>query len=84
MDVTNGNAVQPYVSPEAKLSQHSPTADDEHDNWSGEGSSGDEANRSQSGASKRKRPLSVSCEICKQRKVPKALRLPSRDTAADA
>lgn len=61
-----------YVSPDsnAKLSQHSPTADDDHDHWSaGEGSSADEGNRSQSGASKRKRPLSVSCETCKQRKV---------------
>ncbi|KAF2112123.1 fungal-specific transcription factor domain-containing protein [Lophiotrema nucula] len=68
MDLAN-NAVQPYVSPDAnsKLSQHSPTADDEHDNWSGD-SSADEANRSQSGSSKRKRPISVSCETCKQRK----------------
>ncbi|KAJ4292564.1 hypothetical protein N0V90_009227 [Kalmusia sp. IMI 367209] len=65
----NGSASQPYASPDghAKLSQHSPT--DEQDVWSGEGSSGDEATRSQSGAIKRKRPLSVSCEICKQRKV---------------
>lgn len=63
----NGNGTRPYASPEshAKLSQHSPT--DEQD-WSGEGSSGDEAIQA-SGATKRKRPLSVSCEICKQRKV---------------
>lgn len=57
-----------------KLSQHSPPADDDHDHcqWSageGEGSSADEASRSQNGSSKRKRPLSVSCETCKQRKV---------------
>ncbi|KAF1966648.1 C6 transcription factor-like protein [Bimuria novae-zelandiae CBS 107.79] len=64
--LVNGNGV--YVGPEghAKLSQHSPTED--HDGWSGEGSSGDEAIQA-SGATKRKRPLSVSCEICKQRKV---------------
>ncbi|KAF2017748.1 hypothetical protein BU24DRAFT_449354 [Aaosphaeria arxii CBS 175.79] len=69
---TSSNGVQPYVSPDSnsKLSQHSPAADEDHDNWSGgEASSADEANRSQSGASKRKRPLSVSCETCKQRKV---------------
>jgi hypothetical protein len=62
-----------YVSPEAhhrKLSQQqSPIGDDDQDNWSGDASSADEANRSQSGSSKRKRPLSVSCETCKQRKV---------------
>jgi hypothetical protein len=66
------NGVQQYVSPDsnAKLSQHSPAADDDHDTWSaGEGSSADDAARSQTGASKRKRPLSVSCETCKQRKV---------------
>ncbi|KAF2662546.1 C6 transcription factor-like protein [Lophiostoma macrostomum CBS 122681] len=52
-----------------KLAQRSPTVDDDHDQWSvGDGSSGDE-NRSQSGAAKRKRPLSVSCETCKARKV---------------
>lgn len=64
----NGNGARPYASPDshAKLSQHSPT--DEQDAWSGEGSSGDEAVQA-SGATKRKRPLSVSCEICKQRKV---------------
>lgn len=56
-------------------SQQSPTQDDDHDqdhdNWSaGEGSSADDGTtRSQSGAAKRKRPLSVSCETCKQRKV---------------
>lgn len=63
----HGNGTRPYVSPEshAKLSQHSPA--DEQD-WSGEGSSGDEAIQA-SGGTKRKRPLSVSCEICKQRKV---------------
>jgi hypothetical protein len=57
-------------SPDApvKLAQRSPTVDDDHDQWSGDGSSGDE-NRSQSGAAKRKRPLSVSCETCKARKV---------------
>ncbi|KAF2177638.1 hypothetical protein K469DRAFT_602427 [Zopfia rhizophila CBS 207.26] len=73
MDLTATNtANQTYVSPDstAKLSQHSPIADDDHENWSqGEGSSADEAHRSQNGASKRKRPLSVSCETCKQRKV---------------
>lgn len=57
-----------------KLSQQSSRHDDEHeheqDQWSpAEASSADEANRSQSGMSKRKRPLSVSCETCKQRKV---------------
>jgi hypothetical protein len=62
------NGARPYASPEshAKLSQHSPT--DEQDGWSGDGSSGDEAIQA-GGGSKRKRPLSVSCEICKQRKV---------------
>ncbi|KAF1955412.1 C6 transcription factor-like protein [Byssothecium circinans] len=63
----NPSAVHPaYASPDgtAKLSQHSPG--DDHDNWSGEGSSDD--NRS-GGALKRKRPLSVSCETCKARKV---------------
>ncbi|CAI6339652.1 unnamed protein product [Periconia digitata] len=63
---------QPYGSPQGlrKLSHHSPAADDDPDNWSAEGSSGDEASRSQNGgSSKRKRPLSVSCETCKQRKV---------------
>jgi hypothetical protein len=71
MDLTSpSHRVQPHVSPKqhAKLSQHSPP-DDEADHWSGDGSSGDEGNHSQSGASKRKRPLSVSCETCKQRKV---------------
>jgi hypothetical protein len=66
------HAVQSYVSPDSnsKPSQRSPTVDDEHDQWSGgEGSSADEVNRSQSGAAKRKRPPSVSCETCKQRKV---------------
>ena len=64
----NGNSAHLYSADgHAKLSQHSPIVDD-HDVWSGDGSSGDEANRSQSGTSKRKRPLSVSCEICKQRK----------------
>ncbi|KAF1946801.1 hypothetical protein EJ02DRAFT_335404 [Clathrospora elynae] len=50
----------------SKLSHHSP--EDAHD-WSG--SSEEEANdRSQSGRSnKRRRPLSVSCETCKLRKV---------------
>ncbi|ORY12389.1 C6 transcription factor-like protein [Clohesyomyces aquaticus] len=69
MDLTSANAQgQTYVSPDsnAKHSQRSPTADDEQDNWS---SSGDEAARSQNGSAKRKRPLSVSCETCKQRKV---------------
>ncbi|KAF2030514.1 C6 transcription factor-like protein [Setomelanomma holmii] len=67
----NGAAAQqqPVTSPNgtAKLSQHSPDAH----SWSDEGSSGEEAvDRSQSGASsKRKRPLSVSCETCKTRKV---------------
>ncbi|KAF2200143.1 C6 transcription factor-like protein [Delitschia confertaspora ATCC 74209] len=71
MDLTtpsNGN--QPYVRSETntKLSHHSPTLDDDHDNWSaGDGSSGDEV--SKNGSTKRKRPLSVSCETCKQRKV---------------
>ncbi|KAF1830296.1 hypothetical protein BDW02DRAFT_507858 [Decorospora gaudefroyi] len=53
----------------AKLSHHSP---EDAPDWSGdERSSDDDAHdRSQSGASnKRKRPLSVSCETCKQRKV---------------
>ena len=60
----NGGAVHPaYVSPEssAKLPQQSPTADEQ--DWSGESSAEEER------GSKRKRPLSVSCEICKQRKV---------------
>ncbi|KAH7080005.1 C6 transcription factor-like protein [Paraphoma chrysanthemicola] len=67
---TNGAAASQHVaSPNgtSKLSQHSPDAP----SWSDEGSSGDEAvDRSQSGTSgKRKRPLSVSCETCKTRKV---------------
>ena len=66
----NGAAgLQHVASPNgtSKLSQHSPDAH----SWSDEGSSGDEAvDRSQSGtSSKRKRPLSVSCETCKTRKV---------------
>lgn len=67
----NNHGGQAYVSPDtnSKLSQHSVTQDDEHDQDHWSGSSADEANRSQSGASKRKRPLSVSCETCKQRKV---------------
>jgi hypothetical protein len=82
MDLTAPSAhgshdVQAYVSPDthskpSQHSQHSPTQDDDHDqeHWSaGEGSSADDAARSQSGAAKRKRPLSVSCETCKQRKV---------------
>lgn len=68
MDATVGNNGAQVASPNgtAKLSHHSP----EHD-WSAEESSADEGgNRSQSGTSnKRKRPLSVSCETCKQRKV---------------
>lgn len=68
--ISHSNMDAASTSPErhAKLSQHSPTAE-EYDVWSGDGSSGDEGNRSQTGASKRKRPLSVSCETCKQRKV---------------
>jgi hypothetical protein len=61
----SGHAVHStYRSPDSnpKLAQQSP-AGDEHE-WSGEGSSADEER-----GSKRKRPLSVSCEICKQRKV---------------
>lgn len=43
----------------AKFSQHSPDAH----SWSDEGSSGEDAERAQSGTSaKRKRPVSVSCE----------------------
>ncbi|KAF2820391.1 C6 transcription factor-like protein [Ophiobolus disseminans] len=66
----NGPAPQQQVaSPNgtSKLSHQSPDAP----SWSDEGSSGDEANdRSQNGTSgKRKRPLSVSCETCKTRKV---------------
>ncbi|KAJ4366112.1 hypothetical protein N0V83_007747 [Neocucurbitaria cava] len=69
MDATvgnNGAAHQHVASPDgtAKLSHHSP-----EEAWSAEESSADEAaNRSQSGT-KRKRPLSVSCETCKHRKV---------------
>jgi hypothetical protein len=59
----NGSAAhQQVASPDgtAKLSHHSPDAQ----SWSDEGSSGEEAvDRSQNGtSSKRKRPLSVSCE----------------------
>ncbi|KAF2637391.1 C6 transcription factor-like protein [Massarina eburnea CBS 473.64] len=66
MDATS-SVVQHYASPDgnAKLSQHSPT--DEQDTWSAEASSADD-NRS-AGTLKRKRPLSVSCETCKARKV---------------
>lgn len=69
MDATVGNNGAHVASPSngtSKLSHHSP----EHD-WTAEESSADEGgNRSQSGTSnKRKRPLSVSCETCKQRKV---------------
>ncbi|OAL54190.1 hypothetical protein IQ07DRAFT_629291 [Pyrenochaeta sp. DS3sAY3a] len=73
MDATAGNngiAHQQVASPNgtSKLSHHSP--DDGHDWSADEGTSADEANRSQSGApNKRKRPLSVSCETCKSRKV---------------
>ena len=51
---------QTYSSPQGPA-KHSPA--DDQDNWSGEASSDD--NRSL----KRKRPLSVSCETCKARKV---------------
>ncbi|KAF1851606.1 uncharacterized protein K460DRAFT_413149 [Cucurbitaria berberidis CBS 394.84] len=69
MDATvgnNGATNQHDGSPngDSKLSHHSA-----EEPWSAEESSADEAtNRSQSGT-KRKRPLSVSCETCKQRKV---------------
>lgn len=67
MDTASANGNGTYASSDghAKLSQHSPT--DDHDGWSAEGSSGDEVVQP-SGATKRKRPLSVSCETCKQRK----------------
>ncbi|KAF2277850.1 uncharacterized protein EI97DRAFT_465967 [Westerdykella ornata] len=75
MDTSHSqHAVKAYVSPDtnSKPSRHSPRADDDndHDQWSaGDASSGDDISRSQTGAAKRKRPLSVSCETCKQRKV---------------
>ncbi|OCK78288.1 hypothetical protein K432DRAFT_406598 [Lepidopterella palustris CBS 459.81] len=68
--VTGGGQV--YVSPESntKHSQHSPP-DDENDNWSvgNVSSPGGGAADGQNGSAKRKRPMSVSCELCKQRKV---------------
>jgi hypothetical protein len=68
---------QPYVSPGAhtnttnKLSQHSPVHDDDPNAWSegDDASSADDGVKGPNGAVKRKRPLSVSCETCKQRKV---------------
>lgn len=68
----HGGQPSSYASPDttSKQSQHSGAPDDDHDNWSAaEASSADDGNRSQAGAAKRKRPLSVSCETCKQRKV---------------
>ncbi|KAH6046543.1 hypothetical protein HBI54_082900 [Parastagonospora nodorum] len=66
---TGAPAQQHVASPNgtSKLSQPSPDAH----SWSDEGSSGEDGvDRSQSGtAGKRKRPLSVSCETCKTRKV---------------
>src|SRR2546423_1562901 len=61
---------QPYVSPDSHSKQQSSGVDDDPDNWSqGDGSSGDDVGKAANGALKRKRPLSVSCETCKQRKV---------------
>jgi len=60
----NGGAVHAaYGSPEgsAKLTQQSPAGEEQ--DWSGDSSAEEER------GSKRKRPLSVSCEICKTRKV---------------
>lgn len=77
MDTASANGNVAYASPEGlpeshpKLSHRSPIED--HDGWSGEGSSADEATQP-NGATKRKRPLSVSCEICKQRKVSRCTR----------
>ncbi|CBX97926.1 similar to C6 transcription factor [Plenodomus lingam JN3] len=76
MDATatnaNGGASHPHVASPNDTAKHSQQSAEDHHDWSGEdASSADEAHdRSQSGApSKRKRPLSVSCETCKQRKV---------------
>jgi len=65
---------QVYVSPDSnntKFSQHSPNLDDEQDqdHWSAGDSSADDAGHDHKSSAKRKRPLSVSCETCKQRKV---------------
>lgn len=51
------------------LSQHgSDGADGRHENWSGD-ESGDGDDDGDGDTKKRKRPMSVSCELCKQRKV---------------
>ncbi|TKA79819.1 hypothetical protein B0A49_00741 [Cryomyces minteri] len=69
----NGTSqVQHYVSPRnhsspASVSRQGSDGLDEkqEENWSGEESGGEE---DQNGSRKRKRPMSVSCELCKQRK----------------
>lgn len=60
-------------SPASVRNQQSPGSrgsdehEHEHENWSGEESNGDRDGQDVS--KKRKRPMSVSCELCKQRKV---------------
>ena len=69
MDLTTATgAGQTYVSPDSnpKHFQQSPV-DDDQNNWSGADASSPEG--AEEGSSKRKRPMSVSCELCKQRKV---------------
>ncbi|USP79164.1 uncharacterized protein yc1106_06438 [Curvularia clavata] len=67
MDVNASQQQTASPNGTAKLSNHSP--EQAHD-WSGDDRSSDDDRAGQSSASnKRKRPLSVSCETCKQRKV---------------
>jgi hypothetical protein len=48
----------------------SPTGtDDDQDNWSGNEAAASPGDNSPDDSRKRKRPMSVSCELCKQRKV---------------
>jgi hypothetical protein len=65
----NGAGHPVYASRETsvKLPQQSPGGDEQ--DWSGDSSAEEER------GSKRKRPLSVSCEICKQRKVRRQMRM---------
>jgi len=69
---------KPYQSPSSSKPQHSPDGiseeperdGDEEGNWSGEESGQDQDGGGGGDSSKkRKRPMSVSCELCKQRKV---------------
>lgn len=54
-----------HTSPQSNLNSHygNDQREEQEESWSGDDSGEDAASR------KRKRPMSVSCELCKQRKV---------------